>query len=584
MKLLFPILAIGLASPASQNSIPDLAKLETKFEKLMTGCQMVGKFTMRDGKKPAQQESYTISKVTKVSGSKWRFFAKIQYLGVNVTVPLLVDVKWAGNTPMIQVTKMKIPGIGTYSARVLIYDGEYAGTWSGKNYGGQMFGKIVRAPQDKPNKQDKQARATWGSWRGTDGNAVGTGKPPTEWDEKDGKNIKWQIPIAGRGSSSPIVWGDRVYITTAIDTEKKGSASSDQGGGRRRGGFGGFGSATPTTVYDFVVMALNRKDGSVAWKKKVNSAVPHEGGHATSTQASNSSLTDGKHIWAHFGSRGLHCLDMQGEIKWSKDFGKMRTAASFGEGSSPTLYRDTLVMIWDHEGESFIAALNKETGDELWRNNRRQGTTWATPLVVPVDGKPQVIMPGARSSRAYDLKSGKEIWNLSGLTRNAIPTPLHRNGVIYLMSGFMGSSLQAVKLAGAKGNLRSSDNVVWTYKRNTPYTPTGVVYGDYLYFLRVNSGVLTCLNAETGKVHYEGQRLRRVGTTYSSIVGANGHVYITSRRGWTKVVKVGEDYVDVASNRVRDTVDSTFAIVDDEIYIRGWKNLYCIAEDEKKGE
>ena len=180
------------------------------------------------------------------------------------------------------------------------------------------------------------------------------------------------------------------------------------------------------------------------------------------------------------------------------------------------------------------------------------------------------------------MADGKEIWQLSGLTGNPIPTPLHHGGLVYLMSGFMGSALQAVKVSGAKGDLRGTPSVAWTHNRNTPYTPTGVVYGDYLYFLRSNSGVLSCLDAKTGKVHYEGKKMRKIGTTYSSIVGANGHVYITARRGWTKVVKVGPEYEDVSSNRIKDTVDATAAIAGNEMFVRGWSALYCIAATGSK--
>ncbi|MEE2886338.1 MAG: PQQ-binding-like beta-propeller repeat protein, partial [Planctomycetota bacterium] len=367
----------------------------------------------------------------------------------------------------------------------------------------------------------------------------------------------------------------------AVETDVEGTAAAG-GGARsgRRGGIPGFTSSRPTKIHEFVVYALNRQDGSVAWRRVVKKAVPHEGGHATASQASNSPITDGERIYAHFGSRGLHCLDATGKVLWSKDFGLMRTAMSFGEGSSPSLYGNTLVVVWDHEGDSFVAAFDKVSGKELWRTDRREGTSWSTPLITEVGGKAQAILTAAGASRGYDLQSGEEIWRCSGMTRNPIPSPIHVDGVAYLMSGFQGSTMQAIKLAGAKGNLRDSDNLLWTHRRGTSYVPSAMVYQGEIYFLRVSNGVLTCLDAKTGDVHYEGQRMRRMGTVYSSPVAAAGRIYFTSRRGYTKVIKAGEKYEELATNRLHDIIDGTPAIVDNEIYMRGEKHLYCIAEQK----
>jgi outer membrane protein assembly factor BamB len=301
--------------------------------------------------------------------------------------------------------------------------------------------------------------------------------------------------------------------------------------------------------------------------------------HATGTMASNSAVTDGERIYAHFGSRGLHCLDMNGKVLWSKEFPKMRIAGTFGEGCSPTLHGDFLVVPHDHEGESFVVTFDKKTGKELWRQDRDERTTWATPLVVAVDGKPQVIMPATKASRGYDLETGKELWSLSGMTGNVIPSPVYADGVVYLMSGFRSNALQAVRLAGAKGDLKESKNLEWSYMNNTSYVPSALLYQNHLYFLRFNTGVLTCLEASTGKVHYEGQKtgLRNV---YSSPVGADSRVYVTSREGTTMVLKLGSTYEELATNQLDDVFDATAALVGDELYLRGQKSLYCIAEGE----
>ncbi len=567
------LLTASLAALPQQDGEFDQAQLEQQFAEQMSGCRMVGMFTLRDPKKKPQRDSYTILKVKKLRGSKWQFKARVEYRKVPVTVPLVVDVKWAGDTPVIQVTDMNIPFLGKYSARVVVYDGEYAGTWSGVGYGGQMYGKIVKA------KAKAKADANWPSWRGSDGTCVAAegSNPPTTWSDE--KNIKWKVKIPGKGSSSPITWGNRIYVTTAIETDEEGAAPA-AAGRSRFGGFGGMTSRRPTNKHEFAVYALNRGDGSVAWRRVVNKTVPHEGGHATASQASNSPITDGKRIYAHFGSRGLHCLDAAGSILWSKDFGRMRTAMSFGEGSSPALYGNTLVVGWDHEGDSFVAAFDKESGKELWRKSRRQGTSWSTPVVVDVGGRPQVILTASRASRAYDLETGEVIWSCSGMTRNTIPSPICVDGVAYLMSGFQGSSLQAIKLAGAKGDIRDTEHMLWTHNQGTPYVPSGIVYQGRVYFLRVSSGVLSCLDAKTGEPQFEGQKMRRMGTTYSSPVAANGRIYFTSRRGYTKVIKASGDYEELATNRLHDIIDGTPAIVGNEIYMRGEKFLYCIAEQQ----
>ncbi|MEE2885854.1 MAG: PQQ-binding-like beta-propeller repeat protein [Planctomycetota bacterium] len=443
----------------------------------------------------------------------------------------------------------------------------------------------------------------WGNWRGPDHNAIAkTGNPPTEWSEEDGKNILWQIDLPGKGSSSPIICGDRVFVTTAIETDETGkpaesppnqgsgderqrdSSGRDTGrrsrrfGRSRRGGFGG--GRTPTKVHNFSVLAFDRQTGKQVWRTKVHSTVPHAGSHRTGSQASNSPLTDGEHIFAHFGSRGIHCLDMDGKLKWSKQLGNMTTRNSFGEGSSPALHGNTLVVNWDHEAGSFVLALNKKTGKELWRTKRDERTSWSTPLIVEANGKTQVIIAATNASRSYDLKNGKMIWSLEGLTANVIPTPIYQNGLLYLMSGYRGNAVQVLNLKGAKGDLADSKKIVWTHDRNTSYTPSGLVYDGNFYFMRSNNGILSCLDAKTGKVRYEGERLG-IRSVYSSPVAAAGRVYITGREGTTKVVEAGDTFKELATNKLDDTIDASAAVVGDKLYLRGWKKLYCIADTSK---
>ena len=419
-----------------------------------------------------------------------------------------------------------------------------------------------------PAQQDPDAR--WTNWRGPGGTAIAeSGNPPTEWSEE--KNIHWKVPLPGLSSSSPVIWGDRIYVSTSVETD------SDTGRGPRRGRRGRGGAVAE---YEFAVLAMDRGTGEVVWQTRVNKAVPHERGHQTNSQSSGSPITDGERIYAYFGSRGLHCLDMDGELLWSKEFGQMRTYNAFGEGTSPALYGDKLVLNWDHEGESFLAAFDKKTGKELWRTSRDEGTSWSTPLIAPADGEMQVITTATRNSRSYDLQTGKLLWTLGGMTRNAIPTPIYVDGVAYLMSGYRGAKLQAVRLDGAKGDLSSSKNLLWSHDRETSYVPSALIYGDFIYFISSNNGRLSCLDKMTGEVHYERQQLQ-MRTLYSSPVGAAGRVYLTSREGSTKVIKLGAEYEEIATNQLDDGFDATMAVIGDAIYLRGRENLYCIAETDR---
>jgi outer membrane protein assembly factor BamB len=439
--------------------------------------------------------------------------------------------------------------------------------------------------QSAPAETDAAAEDGWRNWRGPTGNGTAlSGDPPTKWSEE--RNIRWKVALPGLGSSSPVILGDCVYLTSAVKTERVGDSA---GGGeeperdeRRRGSRRGHGSSPPVNIHEFVVLSYDRLTGEELWRTTVSEGVPHEAIHSTASQASNSPVTDGKHVFAFFGSRGMHCLDLEGKIIWSKDFGRMRTRNQFGEGSSPALHGETLVIPWDHEGDSFLVALDKKSGDEKWRRERDEASNWTTPRIVEVQGKAQVIVPGTSASIAYDLESGETIWSCTGMTGNVIPTPVYEDGVVYLMSGFRGAALQAIRLEGAKGNLDESENLLWTHDDDTSYTPSALLHGGRLYFVRTNSGVLSCLDAKSGDVHYEGQRLDGLRTVYSSPVGIADRIYVISRGGTTAVIAAGDEYRVLATNELDDGFDASPAIVGDAIYLRGMKSLYCIAEVEEE--
>lgn len=294
--------------------------------------------------------------------------------------------------------------------------------------------------------------------------------------------------------------------------------------------------------------------------------------------ASSSVVTDGSHVIASFESRGIYAYDMNGKPLWQKDLGDKQMRNEFGEGSSPALHRDSLFVVWDHQGESFIVALDKATGAERWRAKRDEIDSWATPLVVETGGKAQVVTGAMRRVRAYDAATGEVVWETAGLTMNPIPSPVQADGLVFLMSGFRGNSLKAIRVAGAKGDITGSPHVVWTLERDTPYVPSPLLYDGILYFLKSNNGLLSALEAKTGTPHYQAQRLEAVPNVFASPVGAAGRVYIFGQQGSAVVLKHGPALEILATNTLDDKFDASPALVDGEMYLRGYAKLYCIAE------
>ena len=419
------------------------------------------------------------------------------------------------------------------------------------------------------------ALRNWPQWRGPLMTGVAPqAKPPVEWSES--KNVRWKVEIPGKGSATPAIWEDRIYLLTAVPTEKRGAAPSSPAPaaeeGRPRL------SIPPEFVQKFMVLALRRSDGKILWERALREALPHEGTHPTGTWASASAVTDGERVFAHFGSHGLYALDKDGKPLWEKDLGQMTVRLGFGEGSSPALAEDRLIVQWDHEGGSFVVALDKKTGRELWRQKREESTSWATPLIVEHAGKRQVVTSATNKIRSYDFASGALLWETTGMTMNVIPSPVHANGLVFLASGFRGNALLAVKLAEAKGDISGSSAIAWKHDRDTPYTPSPLLYGDELYFLKSNNGLLSCFNARTGERLYGPERLEGVPNVYASPLGADGRIYVVGREGATAVVQRGPAFKVLATNTLDDGFDASPVAVDSELYLRGRKYLYRISE------
>ena len=430
----------------------------------------------------------------------------------------------------------------------------------------------------------------WGQWRGPEASGVARfGNPPIEWSETT--NVAWKVEVPGRGSASPIVWGDKVFLLTAVpvggpDTEAatvgdvRSSQPNSRASGRGRRGGRGRGQR-PILRQRFTVMAFDRMTGEVVWEQVARDEVPHEGyQQANGSYAAGSAVTDGEYLFAFFGSWGLYAYDLDGRLQWEVDLGTRIMRNGFGEGTTPTLHGDTLVVTWDHiGGQSFIVALDKRTGDERWRVNRDEIDTWATPLVVQHAGRAQVVAPAMDHVSSYDLETGEVVWQSRGTTMNAIPSPVHADGIVYVMSGYRGNNLQAIRLADAHGDLAGTDALVWQLDRDTPYVPSPLLYDDALYVIKSNDGILSVFDRLTGRPYYQLQRLEGVPNIFASPVGAAGRVYITGREGTTLVIRQGPSYEVMASNTLDDGFDASPAVVDNELYLRGYRFLYKVAAE-----
>ncbi|MBI5384939.1 MAG: PQQ-like beta-propeller repeat protein [Verrucomicrobia bacterium] len=424
----------------------------------------------------------------------------------------------------------------------------------------------------------------WPQWRGPLCNGVApAGDPPVKWSETN--NLRWKTVLPGYGTSTPIIWGNHVFVLSAMEPGRnapaetpRADAASSAGDRPRgsRGGGGGFGIEKPTAAARFLVLAYDRASGKLLWQQTACEEVPHEGHHRDHGFASASPVTDGQHVYAYFGSRGLYCYDFAGKLQWSKRLGKMQTRNSFGEGSSPALHGDTLVILFDHEGDDFIVALDKRTGQELWRQGRDEPTGWTTPLVVSRADRTEVMVSATGKIRSYDFATGQPLWECAGMTANPIPCALVDGGLAYFISGFRGSALLAIKL-GRRGDLTGTDAIAWRHTGNTPYAPSPLLYDGLLYFFSGNDAMLSCLDARTGQPHFKAERLAGIFGMYAAPVGAAGRIYIAGRDGKCAVLKHGPSFELLSFNPLDDRFDASPAVVDRELFLRGHRHLYCIA-------
>ena len=439
-----------------------------------------------------------------------------------------------------------------------------------------------------------QTAAHWPQWRGPFFNGMARGDAPTTWS--DTSNIKWKTEIPGKGHSTPAIWGDRIFLTTAVAigsppaaptttgtpqgaNQFQGQQGGGQQGGGQRGQRGPGGGAGPLVEHRFDVLALDRKTGKILWQRTAKTATPHEGFHrAYGSFASNSPVTDGRYVYASFGSRGIYAYDFNGKLIWEKDPGvQMKMRLAFGEGAAPLLVGNQLILVFDHEAESFIVALDKRNGKELWRAARDEPSSWSTPLAIEHNGRTEIVVSATKKVRSYDPETGKVLWETAGLGSNAIPVPVHQNGIVYVMSGHRDPKLMAIKL-GKQGDLTGSDAIAWSHTRGVPYTASPVLYDNKLYVVTDN-GMISAFNAATGEPYYAQTRLPKAYNLKSSPVGANGKLYLAMEDGDVLVLKMGEKFEVIATNHLTDQIFIASPIIAaGELYLRGQNTLFCISE------
>jgi outer membrane protein assembly factor BamB len=414
--------------------------------------------------------------------------------------------------------------------------------------------------------------ANWHHWRGpnADGSAP-RAQPPLKWDATT--NIKWKVALPGKGSSTPIVWGDRVFVTTAVETVRVATASELPKPDPRFK----LTPKPPKNFYRFIVLCLERDTGKKLWERVAAERVPHEGHHETHSYAAGSPTTDGKFVYVSFGSFGTYCYDFDGNLKWSRDLGPLHTRYGWGEAVTPVVAGDSLLINYDQEADSALYCLDAASGKDRWVEKRDEKSSWNTPLVAEHAGRKQVITSGTTRIRSHDLATGKIVWECGGMTVNPIPSAVKFEDSVICMSGYKGAMAVSIPL-GSTGDLGQNGKVNWRYTSGTPYVPSPALVGDRLYFTALNGELLTVLDARTGKPVIEKERLPQARGFYGSPISAAGRINFTDQAGTTVVLKAGDEFEVLAINKLNDQIDASPVAVGRQLFLRSHGALYCIEE------
>jgi outer membrane protein assembly factor BamB len=415
----------------------------------------------------------------------------------------------------------------------------------------------------------------WPQWRGPGGSGVAEAAVPDRWSPDS--NIAWKTEIPGRGHSSPVVWGDRVFLTTAIrGVQVPGRKAPVHLGYDLKPGYVHPDSVDVDHRHALKVIAVDARSGRVLWDRTAYDGVMSDDRHRKNTYASSTAATDGRVVYAFFESAGLYAFDVDGTALWHASLGPI-IKAGLGPGTSPVLYERLVILQCDQEmGEgSFLVALDRFTGKEVWRVSRTNRRSWATPVLVRTP-RAELIASGAEAVIAYDPATGRELWRAAGVQSHPIPSPVAGHGMVFVTAGSQAKRAQALRVGG-NGDVTGTANAVWQYAKGTAYVPSPILYGRYLY-LMTDKGLLTCLDAATGQVQYEGGRVPVPATFTASLVAAGGRLFLTSEDGDTFVVRAGPTHEVIATNSVGEPVYASPAIARATMFIRGERHLFAIRQ------
>jgi outer membrane protein assembly factor BamB len=416
----------------------------------------------------------------------------------------------------------------------------------------------------------------WPQFRGPEARGISGDDPtlPETWSATE--NVVWKITMPGFGWSSPVIWGERIFLTSVVNL---GSGEAPKKGLY----FGGNRPEPPTASHRWLVLCVDFMSGKIVWERQVHEGVPKTAHHLKNTFASETAVTDGERIYAHFGHLGTYCFDMAGKPLWSKTWPAYPTRFGWGTASSPALHEGRLYIVNDNDESSYLVALDKATGQEIWRIPRQEESNWATPYVWQNARRTEIITCGTHRVRSYDL-DGKLLWELAGMSSIVIPTPFSSHDLLYVTSGYVGDETRPVFAIrpGASGDISlkagqtKNDSIAWFLPQGGPYNPSPLVYGDYYYTL-FDRGFLTCHDAKTGKLVYDKQRFEVGASAFTASPWAyNGKVFCLSEDGDTFVIQAGPEYKLIRKNSLGEMCMATPAIARGSLFIRGQENLYRI--------
>ncbi len=424
----------------------------------------------------------------------------------------------------------------------------------------------------------------WPQFRGRFGNGISSGRPPTEWDVKTGRNVAWKTPIPGLGHSSPIVWEDRVFLTTAVNSETDEPSLET-------GWLGGSGKSAPDSgEWTWQTVCLSLSSGKILWARDALAGKPRVKRHLKASHANCTPATDGTHVVSFFGSEGLHCFDFEGRVLWQKDFGRLHSGPydekllEWGFASSPIIYDGKVIVQCDCLNTAFIAVLDIATGEEVGRIDREdEVSTWSTPLVIETDDGPQLICNGYRQMAGYNLNTSQKLWHLNGGGDVPVPSPQYAGGLIYLTNSHGRTPIYAVEPSASgditpkPGQKVTPAGLAWWRRTDGAYMPTPLVLDGLLYVGNDNGRLAVC-DAKNGDLKYR-QRVGSGSRVYSASAVAGGdHLYYCSERGEVTVIRRGEVFEKVASNEMAEVIMATPAISGDRLLIRTVSQLICLKD------